>query len=432
VADRKLSFGQTAHDLQASPEAMLRRQVLDRMAYALACLLIGATLARHLSVPIKPLQLTAIAGLAALLLVTPVLTRRVRRAEIAALPLCTVMLLLVMGAGWKHGGLRAPVSALLPIMPILGHFLGGKRLGAALLVASVLVTVGLLLAGSYGLVEPVVGDLDRDRSKAIVYCFLAATSYVIGAVFERSRRLAEQQLVEVSRLASLGIMAGGIAHEINNPLAIVAGFSDKLAVLARRRELDPAEVERLAERLISTTKRMAAIVTGLRTYSRDDAQEPLQAVGIARVVEDSLALCRGRFLGAGIELRVGAIPAESTIMARPVQVTQVLLNLLNNAFDAASDSQERWVALEVDSLAEVHAIRVSDSGPGVPEALRAKIFVPFFTTKPVGKGTGLGLSLCASIMNAHGGDVILASPTKHTTFVLRFPAAAATAQASAA
>jgi C4-dicarboxylate-specific signal transduction histidine kinase len=296
----------------------------------------------------------------------------------------------------------------------------------------VLVTGGLLLAGSYGLVEPVVGDPDRDRSKAIVYCFLAATSYTIGAVFERSRRLAEEQLVEVSRLASLGIMAGGIAHEINNPLAIVAGFSGKLAVLARRRELDPEVVEQLAERLITTTKRMAAIVAGLRTYSRDDAQEPLRPVGLARIVEDSLALCRGRFLGAGIELRVGPIPAELTIMARPVQVTQVLLNLLNNAFDAASDSEERWVALEVDALPEIHAIRVSDSGPGVPEALRTKIFVPFFTTKAVGKGTGLGLSLCASIMNAHGGDVLLAPQTSPTTFVVRFPVAAAPDTASAA
>jgi hypothetical protein len=432
VTDQKLSKGQNAPRLQDSPEATLRRQVLDRMAFALAFLMVGAAVARHLSTPIKPLQLTALGGLAALLLLTPVLTRHVKRAAIAALPLCIVMLLLVIGAGWKHGGLRAPVSALLPMMPILGHLLGGKRLGAALLIASVLVTGGLLLAGSYGLVEPVVGDPDRDRSKAIVYCFLAATSYTIGAVFERSRRLAEEQLVEVSRLASLGIMAGGIAHEINNPLAIVAGFSGKLAVLARRRELDPEVVEQLAERLITTTKRMAAIVAGLRTYSRDDAQEPLRPVGLARIVEDSLALCRGRFLGAGIELRVGPIPAELTIMARPVQVTQVLLNLLNNAFDAASDSEERWVALEVDALPEIHAIRVSDSGPGVPEALRTKIFVPFFTTKAVGKGTGLGLSLCASIMNAHGGDVLLAPQTSPTTFVVRFPVAAAPDTASAA
>jgi signal transduction histidine kinase len=413
--------------LQDSSEAAFRRLVLDRTAKALAALILAGIAARHLSSPVKAPQLAVGFALAAFTLLTPLLARRIKSAALAALPLATTLMLLILGAGWKHGGLRAPVTAVLPMLPILGFFFGGRRLGGLLLGASLALTAGLYALGLHGLVEQVPGDLTEDRNKAVVLAIAAVAGYVIGAIYERCRRIAAANLVEASRLVSLGVMAGGIAHEINNPLTIIAGFSDRLLRLARQRELEPEAVGALAERLVATTKRIAEIIAGLRAYSRDDAREPLRPASLSRIVEDALVLCRERFRGANVDLRVEPVPAESMIMARPVQITQVLLNLLSNAFDAVEHAGERWVQVEVMASAGGYTLSVADSGPGVPPELRERIFVPFFTTKEVGKGTGLGLSLSASIMSEHGGEVALAADLKCTTFVLRFPAVEADA-----
>jgi signal transduction histidine kinase len=106
---------------------------------------------------------------------------------------------------------------------------------------------------------------------------------------------------------------------------------------------------------------------------------------------------------------------------RPTQITQVLLNLLNNARDAAEESEERWVQLDVTELADWIRISVTDSGKGIPVEIREKIMSPFFTTKAVGKGTGLGLSITKSIVDSHRGTLILDEESVQTRFVIELP-----------
>lgn len=415
-------MGKITRHLQDSPEQIFRRQVLERVAVSFGTLMVLGIGARYLSSPVKPLQIVVGLTLSGIVLATPFLTRRLRRPAIAATPICVTLLLLIAGTGWKNAGLEAPIASLLPMLPLVAFCFGGKRLAAFVLGGSLAVTVGLYLAGVHGLVEPIPDPSTQTRNIMIVSGFLGIAAFMIGSIYERSRYIAEQHLVEASRLASLGVMAGGVAHEINNPLMIADSFARFLLDQARSGAADPREVERLANHVVTSTTRMAAIVSGLRIYSRDDAREELAPVAMARVVEDALAFCRERFKAAGIELRVGEIPDELMIMARPVQISQILLNVLNNAFDAVAESAERRIEVGFETDAESASITVADSGPGVPVHARPKIFIPFFTTKAVGKGVGLGLSVCASIMSAHGGEIFLDANRSKTTFVLRFPA----------
>jgi len=222
-------------------------------------------------------------------------------------------------------------------------------------------------------------------------------------------------------MASLGTMASGIAHEINNPLTVIAGQAHQLEWMAQKGDADPKEIEALAARIAAMTGRMAKIVAGLRAYARDAAGEPLTSCSLREALEDALALSRERFTKAAVELRIDPIPYELTIMARPTQVTQIVLNLLDNAYDAVQNQDERWVAVTAATAGGRVELRVTDNGPGIPRAARAKIFTPFFTTKEVGRGTGLGLSICAGLMAQHGGEIVLDEKSPSTSFVLRFP-----------
>lgn len=122
-----------------------------------------------------------------------------------------------------------------------------------------------------------------------------------------------------------------------------------------------------------------------------------------------------------VELLISPIPPEWTSSCRAAQVSQVILNLLSNAFDAVSESERPWVRVDIAEEAERFVISVTDSGTGVPESIREKMMVPFFTTKPPGKGTGLGLGISRNIMQALGGDLSYKAEAPNTTFVVQLP-----------
>jgi C4-dicarboxylate-specific signal transduction histidine kinase len=145
---------------------------------------------------------------------------------------------------------------------------------------------------------------------------------------------------------------------------------------------------------------------------------------VNKVVEATLAICRERFRANAVELILpGSVP-ELSISCREVQIEQILLNLLQNAFDAVVEQPgERWVRLNVHSSEDSVVFSVTDSGPGIPEELRPRIMEPFFTTKPVGKGTGLGLSLSKSIAEEHGGKLEYSQDQGQTCFSLILPLA---------
>jgi PAS domain S-box-containing protein len=233
----------------------------------------------------------------------------------------------------------------------------------------------------------------------------------------------KEQLVTSARLSALGMMAGGIAHEINNPLGIIHALaSDLIDVVKDEGTALPDMVMRNSTRIRETSDRIARIIKSLRHISREGSSDKFRSAPIGRILEETLELCRARFKANDIKLLLPAHIPELSVRCREVQIAQVLLNLLQNAFDAVVEEKgERWVRLDVASRDDSLVISVTDSGPGIPPELRTRIMEPFFTTKPVGKGTGLGLSLSKNIAVEHGGELEYAEENGRTCFSLALP-----------
>lgn len=232
---------------------------------------------------------------------------------------------------------------------------------------------------------------------------------------------AEQALAQSSKMVALGEMAGGIAHEINSPLAVIMGHANRLRALSEGGRLSVEEVLNSCEKLEKTSMRISRIVRGLRIYSREIDNEELVDILVSELLEDTLSFCVEKFKSHGVDLHLTIEPQGAFARCRPVQISQVLLNLLNNAFDAVKAAQDKWIRVRVIQNQGGAHICVTDSGPGVPKAIKHKIMEPFFTTKPVGVGTGLGLSICTGIISAHGGELYLDESEPHTTFCLTLP-----------
>lgn len=242
---------------------------------------------------------------------------------------------------------------------------------------------------------------------------------------ERTIERQRAQMAVAARLSALGEMAAGIAHEINNPLAIIRSSSQLLSSCLEKRAPGFDQEVRLSAKINDTTTRIAKIVSNLRSLGKADDKEPLVCCEVKSILHDTLELCAARFRENRVSLEVGAIPEGVSISCRPVMMVQVLLNLLNNAFDAVKDLAEKWVDVEVHHHGSEIEIYVTDSGEGIPQAIRDRIMEPFFTTKDVGSGTGLGLSLARTILERHGGTLSLMPEYRHTRFVVRLPVALA-------
>lgn len=244
----------------------------------------------------------------------------------------------------------------------------------------------------------------------------------IGVDISERKRL-EAQLAASARLSALGMMAGGVAHEVNNPLTIIhASASDLLDILKHDGQVPVEAVKRAATRIRQTADRIAKIVKSLRRISREGSQDQFFPVSAGKIVEETLEMCQERFKAHSVTLLVPQIDPHLLVACREVQIAQVLLNLLTNAFDAVSaQTGEKWVRLDVHRRDGSVVFSVVDSGPGIPPEIKARIMEPFFTTKEVGKGTGLGLNLSQTIAEEHGGKLELSEDQGHTCFSLTLP-----------
>ena len=234
----------------------------------------------------------------------------------------------------------------------------------------------------------------------------------------RIRRALEKQVLQSQKMAAVGLLAAGIAHEINNPLSGVVGYSKLLL----ERELEPGIREKV-ERIAQSGERCRKIVEGVLLFSRSQQGGVRTEVDVADLVDRVVRI--GEYQWKMHNVRIlrepEQLPAPLRVMADADQIEQVLLNLLSNAVDAMPRGGTVRIALASEGDDAV-SFSVSDEGMGIPEEIRDSIFDPFFSTKEIGKGTGLGLSISYGIVRDHGGDILLEShPGRGTTFRVILP-----------
>ncbi len=230
----------------------------------------------------------------------------------------------------------------------------------------------------------------------------------------------QKMMARAARMSALGEMAGGIAHEINNPLGIIHAHAEMLNDLTQD-QMQYATVKKVAAKIRDTSRRIANIINGLRIISRNGDSDPFEQLVLSSIIEDTLSICVEKFRTTNVEIKF--ITSDKTIVVdgRATQLMQVFLNLLNNAADATADLDMKWITITLEQTGDKVEACIIDSGTGVDAAIAERIFQPFFTTKAAGQGTGLGLSISKGIIEDHEGKLFLDEHSPNTCFKIILP-----------
>ncbi|TIW30705.1 MAG: sensor histidine kinase, partial [Mesorhizobium sp.] len=236
---------------------------------------------------------------------------------------------------------------------------------------------------------------------------------------EAKLQVVQQELVQANRLAILGQVAAGVAHEINQPVATIRAYADNARVFLDRQQTAPAE-ENL-DAIAALTERIGTITDELKTFARKGrtAAEPVELRG---VIEGAVVLLRSRFAGRLDALDIALPPPALKVMGNRVRLEQVLINLFQNALEALDGRDGARVEVLVEEKDDGVVLNVSDNGPGIPPAILKSLFTPFNTSKE--KGLGLGLVISKDIVADYGGRIEVASGAEGTRFTIHLAKAA--------
>lgn len=290
-----------------------------------------------------------------------------------------------------------------------------------------------------------VRDIEASDSKALTplqkeYCFkhddaeefyfmnvrhfennilIAGTNITEQVHLRRQKELEKVKAQETAKLVSLGEMAAGIAHEINNPMTIIDGSAMKIS-----RSHDKDEINRYTEKIQRMVTRVSSIIRSMKKISRDGSRDEFEPVTIKNLIADLQVLSEAKLKQNGIEFKLELLETSRTFPCRDVEISQILINLLNNSIDAFAESKEiknPYIKISNRFHREYVEIEIEDNGPGIPKELVHKVMEPFFTTKKIGVGTGLGLSIIGKIVENHQGKFELISSQSPTRFVISLP-----------
>lgn len=260
----------------------------------------------------------------------------------------------------------------------------------------------------------------EDRGRGYWLFDLEDLSPILDLQKEKEELVAEMS--RVAKLADIGRLTGGIAHELNNPLAILQGLLENIEMSIESGELDEDSLRRDLEPMQETITRMIRIIQSMMGVARGE-QPQMESLALQEIWTRAASGFRGFNQFSGIDVRVNLDP-KIVLSVDSIRIEQVLINLVKNALYSLQSVPLEHRILDVTSEERSGEVRliVSDHGPGVPADAVANLFTPFFTTKPVGKGTGLGLFLCYNIMKAHGGTLSYQPrPGGGASFILTFP-----------
>lgn len=295
---------------------------------------------------------------------------------------------------------------------------------------------------SIGYVEALGKEIDPTMDSNM----LLVGQFVVRAMIAHEKKMAIDSLVELnvelekivdektdsllkekeahfhaSKMATLGEIAAGIAHEINNPLTIIQARILTIEKQMQKKNVLDSEFAESFKKVIDTVQRITKIIKGLKFISRDANIDSPIKINIDQLFETTFDLCLEKLKMNNVNLIKDSSGFDYEIEVRETQIVQVLLNLINNSFDAVKNLPEKWIQIECLTNKDNLLIKVKDSGSGIPEDILGKIMNPFFTTKPAGQGTGLGLSISKGIIENHAGKLYYNEKSSNTEFVIEIP-----------
>src|SRR6266852_2514085 len=238
---------------------------------------------------------------------------------------------------------------------------------------------------------------------------------------ERELREKQEQLVQAGKLATLGELTTGVAHELNNPLNNIGLFIGNAIDLIELGMADPQCILQELHSAMQQVRKATEIISHLRTFGRA-ASVSFEPVAVNQVIERAISLIQEQLRLRQIKVEMH-FPAEDVIViGNAIQLEQVFLNLLTNARDAMANAARKVITITCTAKTDVGEISFCDTGPGIPAGYEQRIFDPFFTTKEVGAGTGLGLSITYGIIKEHQGTITVAHhPDGGALFFIQFP-----------
>jgi|GEM_PF-1869844 len=230
----------------------------------------------------------------------------------------------------------------------------------------------------------------------------------------------------VDTMAALGEATAGICHDINNPLSVVTGQAHSMR---RRYTVGTPVDERFAKgigEIWNAAERITKITQTALKLVRHGESDRQVCNDIPSLLAEVVDLCQHRAAKGGVKVELIDIPIDAQVAIAETNLLRVIMNLVSNGIDAVNGREGAWVRVRAVAGAQRFSIRIADSGGGIPEHLRAQMFQPLFTTKPMGKGTGLGLTLCKRLVTEAGGDIYINLESPHTEFVVDIPYASQT------
>lgn len=259
------------------------------------------------------------------------------------------------------------------------------------------------------------GEFIRDEEGRPIKMFGFNWDATREAQMEQELNRERTKSLQTAKLASLGEMAAAVAHEINNPLAIISGA----ATLIVKKQQSPEMMVEKMEMIRKSVERIERIVSGLKRFSRTTTERNSKIVALSEVVKEAVALPELKAQRLNIQLQF-RMESQLQVDCDPLEIEQVMINLINNAIDAVRNVPDRKILVETYDVKDQAVFAVSDWGPGIAAKIRDRIFEPFFTTKKVGEGTGLGLSIVKGILDDHKATIQLVSEKNPTKFEVKF------------
>lgn len=317
-----------------------------------------------------------------------------------------------------------------PVALTLSIFLSGLKAGFFTMVFFEIVNVynhqlkinlGVDLPPSWS-IEKLQETMFIDRTFSIITFFVFLFLLIISKqrIYE-SLLKAKEGIFKSSKLSEVGKVAGNIAHEINSPLTVITLATNLIEKELKKESINKELIQKHTEKIQQATEKMDAIIRGMKKMSRDGSTDPFVDIQLSSLFKEVEDFFQHKTKLQGIELTFKGLDQDIYLFGQWTQLSQIFINIINNAIDAIEDSSEKWIRVEVEHHHDSVIIMIVDSGAGVPKDHEDKIFEPLFTTKSADKGTGLGLSIVHSLVEQHQGSLIVDRRFSDSRFTLNFP-----------